>query len=439
MKVFVTRRFYWGGLGVAVAFVIGYYLPVVYGLTRLFFFIYVGLLALDAWMLFGGKRKVLVDRRVGDRLSLGDENDVSYSVQSAYPFAIGYEVLDEYPEKLQVRNVALKGRLGPWQTAVERFAVRPLSRGIYAFGFCNVLVTSPLGLLVRRLKLSEEKQLPVYPSFIRINQAELLSISNQLVKIGNKRIRRIGNSLEYDHIRSYVLGDDPRHINWKSTARRGGLQVNHYIDERAQDIYCLIDKSRSMKMPFKGMALLDYAINASLMLSHVALHKGDHAGLITFEDRPSGFLKAASGARQLYKVMEMLYHEATSFHEVDLGALYAEVNHRISNRSLLLLYTNFESIDSLKRQLPYLKMLNRRHLLIVIFFKNTEVEHLATKHASTIEGIFTQSVAARMMDEKYLIRDTLTKSGILALYTDPDHLSADVVNQYIEVKRSGVL
>ena len=144
-------------------------------------------------------------------------------------------------------------------------------------------------------------------SFLYTDAAlQLLAVSNRLQEAGVKRIRRLGHSMEFEQIKEYVRGDDYRTINWKATARKDGLMVNNYTDERSQQIYCLINKGRVMKMPFAGMTLLDYAINASLVLSNVALVKQDKAGLITFAENLDTFILADKKPTQMNLLLETL-------------------------------------------------------------------------------------------------------------------------------------
>jgi uncharacterized protein (DUF58 family) len=165
------------------------------------------------------------------------------------------------------------------------------------------------------------------------------------------KIRRIGHTQEFEQIRSYVQGDDIRTINWQATARRNELMVNSYQDERAQSIYCLIDKGRIMQSPFDGLTLLDYAINSSLVLSNIALHKHDKAGIITFSNKINQTLLADRKSGQLHRILDMLYHQQTLFQESDYEALYIHVKKQIKQRSLLIIYTNFETVNSMRRQL----------------------------------------------------------------------------------------
>lgn len=439
MKLFPTRRFYFLQVALIVLFVLGYYFPVVFRVAQLFLYLELIVLAVECWFLFGMKGYVEVQRGAQDRLSNGDVNIINLSIQSFYRIPVSLTVLEELPNQLQIRDFRLNLTLNPGAAQTLSYEIVPKVRGEYHFGVTNVLIGTIIALIQKREKAGAAATIRVYPSFIHINQLELAAISQQLQVQGQKRIQKVGNSQEFDSIRSYVLGDDPRHINWKATARKNALQINHFTDEKSQGVYCLLDKSRSMQMPFEGMTLLDYAINATLVLSHVALRKGDIAGLISFEGEPSSFVKANRQANQIHKLMEALYHEKTSFSEVDYTSLYTFAHKNVNQRSLFLLFTNFESKHSLDRQLPYLKMLNRQHLLLVIFFRNTEVDLVMGKESVSVEGIYQKAIAAQMIREKELIHEKLNQAGILSLYTTPQNLSVDVLNRYIQIKNRRVL
>jgi uncharacterized protein (DUF58 family) len=263
---------------------------------------------------------------------------------------------------------------------------------------------------------------------------QLLAVSNRLQEAGVKRIRRLGHSMEFEQIKEYVRGDDYRTINWKATARKDGLMVNNFTDERSQQIYCLINKGRVMKMPFNGMTLLDYAINASLVLSNVALVRQDKAGIITFEKNIDSFLHADKKASQMNLVLETLYRQRTDFLEPDFEKLFSVIRNRITNRSLLVLFTNFESVESLQREMPALKKIARYHLLLVIFFENTELKSLVEKKAGTLEDIYIKTIAEKFAFEKRLMVKELHKNGIPSIFTSPENLTVSTVNKYLELK-----
>ncbi len=439
MKVFLTRTAYYTQAALITLFVMGYYFPLLFAIAQVALFLYLAIAATELVLLFANRQGISAIRQLDDRMSNGDLNQITIHLQNHYGFATKVQVLDELPYQLQIREQQHMVKMPPGGNHDLHYSVSPKERGAYFFGHINLLVSTSIGLVLRRIKSGATQKVKVYPSYLKLRQYELAAVSNQLTEVGQKRVRKIGNSLEFDTIRSYVFGDDPRHINWKATAKRNALQVNHYVDEKSQNIYCLIDKGRAMKMPFGGMTLLDYAINASLVLSYIALSKGDRAGLLTFEDQPSNLVKASSNSNQINYIIEKLYAEHTSFNEVDFGALHAYAQRHLTERSLLLLFTNFESLGSLQRQLPYLRLLGRKHLVLVIFFRNTEVDKIIRQDGQRTEQIYQEAVALKQLNEKHLIEDTLRRYGFLSLYTRPEDLNTGVINKYIQIKSRRML
>ena len=379
-------------------------------------------------------------RQLSDRFSNGDENDVRIRVESSYPFPVSVEVMDEIPFIFQRRDICFRAKIEKMEATTIKYSLRPTKRGVYGFGQIRVFAASPIGLVQRRFTCGEAKDVKVYPSFLMLHQYELLAISNNLTEMGIKRIRRVGHHTDFEQIKDYVAGDDFRTINWKASARRSKLMVNVYQDERSQQIISVIDKGRVMQQAFQGMTLLDYSINASLVLSYVAMYKEDRAGLATFSSDFDTFVPASRRPGHLQVLMEALYAQQTEFGETDYSALVANLNKHVTKRSLIVLYTNFTGQVSLQRQLPYFQQLNQRHRLLVVFFEDVELkEYLATHHSHhnrrrSTEDYYRQVMADRFVYEQRLIVSTLRQHGILSLLTTPDNLSVDVINRYLEMK-----
>jgi len=287
---------------------------------------------------------------------------------------------------------------------------------------------------MRRHDIEAAITVPVYPSFLQLRKYELLSQTTIQTEHGNKRMRKIGHSMEFEQIKEYVRGDDIRTINWKATARKGGLMVNNYTDEKSQQVYSIIDKGRLMKMPFNELTLLDYAINSTLVLSNVCLQKQDRVGLITFSNKMGSLLAAERKPIQKETLLQLLYNQETAFLESDYEMLYMQIRKRIKQRSLLILYTNFESLSGLRRQLNYLRSIARHHLLMVVFFENTELHQLSHLDAKNVEEVYIKTVAEKFEFEKRLIVKELQKHGILAVLTAPEQLTVNAVNKYLELK-----
>ncbi|MBW7840933.1 MAG: DUF58 domain-containing protein, partial [Chitinophagaceae bacterium] len=263
---------------------------------------------------------------------------------------------------------------------------------------------------------------------------QLMGVSSRFNEAGNLRLRKLGNSMEFEQIKEYVSGDDHRKVNWKATARKTNLMVNMFTDEKSKHIYCLIDKGRNMKMPFEGMTLLDYAINAAVALSRTILSKKDNAGLVTFSNTPETFLAANHKSIQMQNMMEALYRQQTDYAESDFESLYTFCRKKIKTRSVLILFTNFESVSGFHRHLPYLRKLAKHHLLLVVFFENTEIKTLLDKPAGNLEEIYLKTIAEKFALEKRQIVKELQQWGILSLLTTPRQVSIQAINKYLELK-----
>jgi uncharacterized protein (DUF58 family) len=388
----------------------------------------------DYLFLFLNKRGVFGARSMPDRFSNGDENPVTIHITSHYPFLVQVEVIDEIPFQFQRRDVLFRAALPPGSAKIISYTLRPVKRGAYEFGRINIYVSGFGGFVKRRFRFEESKIVPVYPSFLQMRRYQLMAMHNRLSELGIKKTRRIGHSMEFEQIKDYSGGDDYRTVNWKATARKGQLMVNHFTDERSQQIYCVIDKGRVMKMPFDGLSLLDYAINASLILLNVALMKQDKAGLITFSEKIGSVLPADKKPAQMQMILEVLYNQKTRYLETDFEQLYAHMRNRITRRSLVVLFTNFESMSGLRRQLPYLRKLSQHHLLLVVFFENSGLVQLTEKKAHDIESIYIRTIGEKFAYEKKLIVKELQKYGILSILTAPQHVTVNTVNKYLELK-----
>lgn len=432
--LFPGKRLFWG-IGVCVTlFLFAFFLPWLGDLPFVAFFILIALIGVDLIFMFKQKKGVFIRRDLPDRLSNGDENELHIYAENFYTFSIDIGIIDEIPFQFQKRDLWFKVSLQPKSHKTINYSLRPTKRGEYIFGQVRVYVQSPLGLISRRFNFESEKTIPVYPSFLQLRKYELMAISNRLNEVGIKKIRRIGHSLEFDQVKNYVNGDDYRTVNWKATARRGDLMVNSFTDEKAQHIYSVIDKSRAMKMPFEGLSLLDYAINASLVLSNVALLKEDKAGLITIAEKTGSIVQSDRRPAQLGKIMNVLYQEKTRYLETNMEALYTTIRAVVKQRSLIVFYTNFESMSALNRQLPFLKRIAKFHLLLIVFFENTELKTLTERTVTNVEDIYVKTIASKFAFEKKLMVKELAKHGILSILTPPEKLTVNVVNRYLAIK-----
>ena len=423
----------------AACFVVSYWIEELYPITWILFYLVVGLFLFDIYLLFITPKGIKAHRILPKKLSNSDYNTLYVELESNYPFKVGVSIIDELPAQFQKRDFEHKVILSKGENYKFDYALRPVDRGEYFFGNLNIYASSPLRLVKKRYVFQKDQMVPVYPSIIQMQQYDFLAINNRLSEFGLKKIRRIGHTQEFEHIKEYIQGDDVRTINWKATAKRSQLMVNQYQDEKSQSIYSIIDTGRVMKMPFNSLKLLDYAINSALAFSNVALKRNDKTGLLTFSKKMETFVPAVQKISHLNTTLEKLYNVSTDFTDSDFGLLYANIKRRINQRSLLLLYTNFEHISALRRQLPFLLAIAKKHVLVVIFFENTELESLISTEATDLQTIYHKTIAEKFSLEKRTMHRELQQYGIQSILTKPEELTINTINKYLEIKARGMI
>jgi len=436
-RVYLTSiTFYLIGLA-AVLFMFGLLYDISYRLGFGVLITVVILIIRDIFLLFIVGSPVEFTRRTPQKLSNGDPNPVGVEFSNPNSLKLRVKLIENLPYQLQTFDFERNYRLAPGETLKTAYAVAPHLRGEYTWGPA-VLVTRPQfgGLLARKEEFDTGQSAPCYPSFMQFAH---LQLSTQGHESSPNDIRKIGQSLEFEQIREYATGDDHRHINWKATARRGQLMLNRYRDERSQDIYCAIDMGRTMKMPFHHHTLLDYAINAAVALSKTIIATHDKAGILAFAHEKNEFLPPAKDWRQFGRINEFLYKLETGFLESDFEHLYKFVRAHIRRRSLIILFTNFDSENALKRNFRYIKDMARHHLLVVVFFEDSQARELVEAEATNIPAIYEKAVSFDKMHKSRLLARELRKAGIRTVLSPPEKLGVQVINEYLGIKKQQIL
>lgn len=438
-QLYLNSIFFYAITLLVILFCVSFFIPKIFLIC---IYATIGLAALtliDGLWLFIQRILIQANRITPTLFSLSDENKVELILRNLSNRQWHLEIVDELPEQFQKRDFKIKKRIDSLGNLSCHYHLRPLQRGEYHFGQLNIFVMSHLRLVRRRIRIPIEQMVPVYPSIIQMKNFELYTLSKISTVHGIKKMRRVGLSYEFEQIKNYVRGDDVRQINWKASGKHQSLMINQFEDERSQPIYSIIDKSRIMLMPFNGLSLMDYAINASLVISNVALKKRDKAGLITYSDKIGAAIKADNKHGQLQLILNKLYNQKERDFEANYELLYYGIKNMIKTRSLLFLYTNFESIFGLQRVMPILRSINKQHLLVVVFFENSELEKVSSQPIKDLKGIYTNILAAQALNEKKIIAQELNNVGIQTILTKPEDLSINSINKYLEIKARGLI
>ena len=385
-------------------------------------------------------KKIDAERSVSDQLSLSDQQPVKYQITNNSATAVLIELLDELPYQLQQRKFLYQLELPAEEKWKVEHHIQPTKRGLYQFGKLHLYVSHGfINFLQKRITFDMDKDVEVIPSYLQMKKYDLEIFNSVSMMSGIKRIRRIGRTDEFEQIKNYTQGDNIKSINWKATSRKNEIMINQYQDTRSQSVYCIIDKGRSMKMPFDNLALLDYSINSTLVLSNICLKKYDRVGLVTFNNEISTLLPADNKAGQISRISRLLYNQETGYLESNYQSLYLYIRKMISRRSIMIMFSNFENLYDMRRALPYLRQLNKRHLLVIIFFTNTELVGESEREVSTVSDIYDVTFAKRALVEKDMIAEELRSHGIQTILSKPEELSINVINKYLEIKAKRML
>ena len=438
-QIYIEPLFYTVSGAFALLLVAAFFFPGLLMPVQILLFCFFAVCTVDILWSFIAAVNISAHREMQDYLSLSDSNTVRIQIRNRSAYPLDLEVIDELPFQLQKRDEKLKIHLVENEDKTLRYSIRPVVRGEYSFGAIHLFALSRFGLFRRRYSFDQGQTVKVYPSVVQMKKLSLFADPRISQYQGIRKMRRIGHSYEFEQIKEYVRGDDYRSINWKATGRHSKLMVNQFEDEKSKQVYSLIDTGRTMKMPFDNLSLLDYSINSALAFSNVILQKNDKAGLLSFSDRINYAVKADNRTAQMRRILETLYKQNIHSYESDYEMLYTTLKRTVKSRSMLMLYTNFESMYALERALPTLRKISRNHLLVVVFFINIEVERFTESDPVDLKGIYQQTIAKGMRAEKELMAQRLEKHGIQTLLTRPAELSVQTINKYLEVKSRGMI
>jgi uncharacterized protein (DUF58 family) len=419
-----------GGLLLNFSFILG---------QLLLFLVFLAVLV-ETILLYSKAELIEFRRILPNRLSNGDQNSVELALRNLSKINLNLTIYEDLPDLLQLRTWKIDVPLPSLANQNTYYEVRPTQRGVYTWFNTYLLCrVSLFGLVARKITFESETSIGCYPSFEQFKKLPIKAMVHNYSDANNVHIRKIGQSLEFEQIKNYVIGDNYRHINWKASAKQGKQMLNQYQEERSQDIYTVIDMGRAMKMPFDQQTLLDYAINGSVALTKAILDTKDKAGLLTFSSKSCSFIAARSEYKQFGIINDKLYNLETDFLESDFERLYKFVRFRIRQRSLLIIFTNFDSINSLKRNLQYLKAIAQYHLVLVVFFENSEIVKFVSEPAADIREIYSKTIGKHFLSQNQLILKELVKAGIQGLITQPHQLSIQTINKYIQIKRKQMI
>ncbi|MCD6351893.1 MAG: DUF58 domain-containing protein [Armatimonadetes bacterium] len=380
-----------------------------------------------------------VKRSYDDPLSLNARNPVTVQLRSRTSLPLDLIVYDDVPEELHAEGNLQPVKIQPYGQATVRYHVRPRQRGRMTLGdvYVRGLALMRLSRWQRRFPVGGEVR--VYPSLADLRHYDYLARAQRLQEMGYRRLRRLGAGREFESLREYVPDDDFRDIDWKATARRARPITRQYQVERSQSLMLLLDCGRMMAAETEGMTKLDHAVNAALMLAHVAVEMDDAVGWLAFSDHLLRMRAPRKSREHVARLADELYELQVELVEPDYVAAFAPLKGRLRKRSLVVIFTDIVDLESSERLVSHTAALAPQHLPLLVALRDAELEEIAQQPPAREEDVYAAAVAVRLLDRRAAALAAMRARGALILDVAPHQLTTRVVNQYLAVKAAGRL
>lgn len=395
----------------------------------------------DAATLVGSGR-IRVARRCGRVCSLGERHAVALEVENPGRGARWIRLKDDVPDAFEADPAEFLVQT-PGRGAVELiYSATSKRRGTYSFERVHALISSRLGLWQRQISWPVPTMVRIYPDVRQIGRYTVLARRDRLSSMGVRSARRLGTDNEFERLRDYVEGDEPRFMDWRATARRSKLTVRAHQLNQSQRIIFMIDCGRMTAGDTgAGLSPLDHAFNAMLLLSHVALLRGDQVGLLAFSDRIRVFVPPSGGARKIQTLVRQVHNVFPELVESRYDQAFLELEKRIGKRSLVVVMTNLFDDQTAGLVAEYLGRLRGRHLPLGVFLRDHDLFRLADSDPPPESGVpfYQAAAAAEMLNWRERALAGLRSRGTLTLDVFPEDLTASLVNRYLQIKARHLL
>jgi len=392
--------------------------------------------ALDA--LFCIRRQLEVRRTAPDVMSLKRRNAVRLELSSRAKRPLTIELVDDLFDGAEARDLPIVTQIPANGQLTLSYHVEPAARGAYALGDHHLRYRSPLGLWQRQLRVAAHSAVRVYPDLKQLHAFDLLAKdSRELALVRASRLK--GGESEFARLRDQVPDDEHRSIDWKATARRQRLTVREYQLESNQNLLFMLDAGRMMTGIEAGLSRFDHALNASLMLAHVASRTGDRVGVLGFDQNVRVFVAPHGGPTATRRLIQATYDLHPELVEPDYERAFSYFSARVRSRALVVIFSHV--IDNIVGEtlVRRVNALRRTHLPLVVLFRDTDIEALAEPGNLLAPDLYAKAAAAEILKNQRAIAAEMRRRGALVLETDARALTGKLVNRYLQVKARNLL
>ncbi|HET7583754.1 MAG TPA: DUF58 domain-containing protein [Gemmatimonadaceae bacterium] len=385
--------------------------------------------------------ELVVERTFADAVGIGEENAGVYTLHSARRSRMVVTLHDALPDALErVTDAAAPLRLPGYGTAEIPFAARGSVRGVVPLGPVAVRVAGPLGLMQRTLRYDFDDTVAIVPSVEGLRRYRLLAMQQRIVDAGVRVTRHRGDSTNFAGLRDYVMGDDPRHIAWKVSARRDKLTTREFTVEQGQTVILAIDAGRMMTQLSNGTSRFEMALSAASILADVAVRSGDRVGLIVFDDAVRAFVPPARGGEALRVLRDALVPVNATMVEPDYALALRTLASRYRRRSLIVLFTDVIDPRASRVVIAHTAASRSRHLPLVVAMQNPQLMAAAVPRIEEDPAaLYRHAAAEELVQARQEALLQMRRAGVEVIDTPPQAMTPALVNRYLEIKARGVL
>lgn len=389
-------------------------------------------------LMLARKPGITVKREAPETVSLARQVTVTLEVKNELRRKLTLSINDAVFEHAETEGMPVKIEVGAGLVRRGTYRLRAMQRGAQTIGDHWVRYSSPAGFWIRQVRIEAATKMRVFPDVQAVRHYELLARTNRDV-MSSRVMKMRGGDTEFERLRDFLPDDEFRRIDWRATARRDKLTVREFQIERNQNVVFMLDCGRLMTAVWDDLTALDYALNATLMLSHVAIRRGDQVGLIAFDEKVSRIIKPRSGTKASNQLIQATYDLFPKMVESDFEGAFKTLKLHVRKRTLVVFITHAIDEQTARRIQVLSRDLLPTHLPLCVLLKDRELEERASMKAHSEEEICIQAAAAEMLLWRDRLSRELTRAGVLVLDVLHQQLTGALVSRYLEAKARGLI
>jgi len=384
------------------------------------------------WALALRASRLDLQAHLPDTLFVGDRDLLRLDLRTGWKRAVPIELVCDFDDSLEpqpAQRVVARG-----STSLQ-VALVPRRRGSARLEHVWARWTGPLGLIGRTVRRSFDRTVSVVPNTRAVERTALRFAGDRTAIAGLKIERYAGEGSEFDSLREYVPGLDPRLTDWKASARRRRLLLRDYRAERNHPVVIALDSGYLMSERLAGIPRLDHAINAGLLLAYIALKTGDRVGLFTFDDQVRSFVEPRGGMASFAVLRKRTAAIDYSHAETNFTLALTDLGRRLRRRSLVVALTDFVDTVTASLMVENLDRLARRHLVLFVSLRDTLPDEIYGRRPRTVDDMHSAVAAHDLLREREVVLSRLRRTGVSCIESAPQDLSVRLLNRYLEIRR----